>query len=501
MRSLLLGSVFSASLLTLFACGSPRDRSDRVDDRFEALIDDINLNDPGAFQPFSSRSSSSGREVDFFESSSEGDPILKWNYVLLDANAIDHGLEEPDQGGPVRTARAFAIVHIAMFEALNAVAHFAEPYLDLSSRGDVDQRVAVAAAAHKTLVQLYPQQKSRFDDALRDSLRPLNYSDESYRGFALGRYSAGMILNQRERDGASVRGVYRPRSEIGFHQLDPLNPNQGFLDPAWGSVRPFVLPQRSSIGAAPPPPPLDSAAYADAYEEVRRLGGDGRTTPTERNEEETEIGIYWAYDGRPGLGTPPRLYNQIVREVAVQECNSPYDNALLFLGVNVAMADAGIVTWKTKYDYEFWRPIVGIRAGQRDRNERTRGDSRWSPLGSPASNGNGSGGNFTPNFPAYTSGHATFGEAAFRTLTRFFDRDRIPFSFISDEFNGRTVDQNGRVRPIRRRSFESFTQASEENGQSRIYLGVHWSFDSVEGRRSGREIADYISERLFQNRN
>ncbi len=482
--------------LLLISCGSSEDKASRVDDRFESLISNINLNDPEAFnsEGFNLRRP----EVDFFsgEGGAEGDPILKWNYVLLEANAIDHGLQRPDQGGPVRTARAFAIVHIAMYEAINSIVHFAAPYLGLDARSDVDQRVAIAAAAHKTLSELYPQQRESFDEALRDSLRPLSYSDASYRGFALGRYSANMILRQRENDGSQNPGFYRPRNEVGFHQVDPLHPNQGFLDPNWGSVRPFVL-SSTRIGEVPPPPAIDSEEYAANFEEVRRLGGDGRTTPTQRSREQTEIGTFWGYDGRPGLGTPPRLYNQIAREITVQECSTPYENALLFLGINIAMADAGIVAWKAKYDFELWRPVVGIRAGQRDRNSSTRGDERWAPLGAPASNGPG--GDFSPNFPAYTSGHASFGEALFKTLSNFFKRDRLPFSFVSDEFNGRTVDQDGRVRPLRRRSYERLSEASEENAVSRLYLGIHWRFDKDEGQKSGGTVADFVSSRLFKD--
>jgi hypothetical protein len=118
-----------------------------------------------------------------------------------------------------------------------------------------------------------------------------------------------------------------------------------------------------------------------------------------------------------------------------------------------------------------------------------------SPLGAPASNLTGP--NFTPPFPAYPSGHAGFGGALFQTLRRFYGTDRIAFTFVLDEYNGVTRGNDGNVRPLVPRSFSSLSQAEEENGQSRIYLGIHWSFDKTEGIAQGRRVADYVFENAF----
>src|SRR5262249_1851131 len=154
---------------------------------------------------------------------------------------------------------------------------------------------------------------------------------------------------------------------------------------------------------APPPPDLTSAEYAAAFHEVRALGGDGQATATLRSDEQTRIGIYWAYDGTPSLGAPPRLYNHLAPEIATAQgtTNAVHVARLLAL-LNVAMADAGIAVWESKYHYQFWRPVTGIResdpntgpTGLGDGNDDTTGDVNFTPLGAPASNSAGP--NFTP---------------------------------------------------------------------------------------------------------
>jgi hypothetical protein len=256
----------------------------------------------------------------------------------------------------------------------------------------------------------------------------------------------------------------------------------------------------------PPPPAMTSAAYTAAYDEVKRLGGDGVHTPTERSADQTHIGIFWGYDGTPSLCAPPRLYNQIATEISKSN-TSVIQLARLYALLNVAMADAGIAGWESKYFYDFWRPVTGIReadagtgpSGAGDGNPATIGDSGFFPLGAPASNLTGP--NFTPPFPAYPSGHATFGAALFEMLRNVYGTDRVSFTFTSDEFNGQTVGNDGQVRPLLPRSYTRLSQAEEENGQSRIYLGIHWAFDKTAGIQQGRRVADYVFANAFQRVN
>ena len=170
----------------------------------------------------------------------------------------------------------------------------------------------------------------------------------------------------------------------------------------------------------------------------------------------------------------------------------PVKLARLFALVNLAMADAAIAVWDAKYEYNFWRPISGIRAAARGTGSLA-GDANWYPYGAPASNAQGP--NFTPPFPAYPSGHAGFGGALFQMLRNFYGTDDIAFDFVSDEYDGQTKDGSGNPRPVVRRSYTKLSQAEEENGRSRIYLGIHWEFDATTGITLGQKVADEVFAR------
>ncbi len=425
------------------------------------------------------------------------DAVLDWNAVALDAVAEDYSGDAgpTDQPGATRVSRALAIVHAAIFDAVNSIARRYEPYSVRRRAPGASIDAAVATAAHRTLTALYPSQAWMIDDRLDEYLAEIPESHAKEDGRALGSTVASKILAEREYDGAEEPMDYAPRLAPGRHRVDPLYPDQGYLTPEWGDVKPFAIASGDEF-RSPPPPPLSSLAYALSFYELLALGGDGANTPTLRTPEQTVVGIFWSYDDAPRIGVPPRFYNQIARVLAVQEGNSEIDNARYFALVNIALADAGIATWETKYYYDFWRPIVGIRHADRDGNPFTIADRRWTPVGSPGSNQGPA--RMTPAFPAYVSGHSSFGSAMFQVLTRYYGTDRMNFCIISDEFNGITTDAQGNVRPEIDRCYSSFSQASQENASSRIYLGVHWRFDAVAGIRLGKEVGNAVFDRIVR---
>lgn len=440
-----------------------------------------------------------------------GDALESWSTATMDAVAIDHtpvALGETrifgEQLGPTRTSRAMAIVHVAMFEAMNAIDPQYTSYAGITPQvrgAQVDGRAAVAQAAYDTLAVLYPSQEPRIKNDLNEFLGNSIRQPSTLRGIDLGHTCALSILARRTNDGSAhqepVIGIdYQTKNTPGHWQQDPIGQAPIALGALWSGVKPFVLLTAGQF-RTPPPPALESTDYAASFQEVFRLGGDGTPsgTSTIRTAEQTFIGKFWGYDGTPGLGTPPRFFNQIALAIAKQMGTQGLELARLLALVNVALADTGIATWESKYTYDFWRPITAIREAQRDRNPATMRDATWAPLGAPASNTNGP--NFTPPFPAYPSGHAAFGAALFQILRRYYGRDDIAFTVVSDEFNGRTKDVDGTVRPLIPRSFSSLSEAEEENGQSRIYLGIHWSFDKTAGITQGRQVANHVFATTF----
>ena len=443
--------------------------------------------------------------------------LLRWNQIAVDASGLDHTPVQPgetrvfgEQLGPGRSSRAMAIVHIAMFDAVNAIGGSYRSYTGLRpAPGDTSMDAAIAQAAHDALVAVFPSQAVSFDQLLAEDLHEIRTGERAKAlGIEVGRRAAAAILAQRAKDGAQHPeprlGVdFIPSNAPGKWRQDPVSQIPLAMGAHWGEVAPFVLRSGRQF-RVPPPPDMTSAAYAAAFEEAKRFGGDGVTTPTVRTEAQRLTGIFWAYDGTPSLCAPPRLYNQIAVLIARERGTKVHDLARLLALVNAAMADAGVAIWESKYFYAFWRPVTGIReadpetgpTGAGDGNAATVGDPKFMPLGAPASNLAGP--NFTPPFPAYPSGHAGFGGALFQILREFYGTDRIAFTFVSDELNGETIANDGTIRPRAPRRFSSLSEAEEENGQSRIYLGIHWSFDKTEGIAQGRRVASYVFRNAFE---
>jgi Vanadium chloroperoxidase N-terminal domain len=458
------------------------------------------------------------------------DPILYWNDVVNEADRTTHTTRAPQEAGaqgPAGSSRAYAIVHLAMHDAFFSINGKFSPYLSglpaPAQGADVDS--AVAAAAHATLSALYPAQRAFFDARLAAAGLP--GGQPRVNGDAFGRAVAAAILALRQNDPSLSGAGYSPSLAPMRHREDPDNPGQGFYAPFYGARSGnFAVTQRFRLDE---PPQLGSAEYDRAIRQVRSKGIAPQligTLPAEflpsRTPTETVSGIYWSYDGSRNLGTPPRLYNQIVRTIAEGQGNDVTANARLFALVNAAMGDAGILAWDDKYFYEVWRPVLGIRehdpstgpTGVGGNVLDTEADPGWLPLGAQSTNSVGQK-NVTPNFPAYPSGHATFGAAVLQSVRCFYDNGEYGsdnlvegLEFVSDEFNGINVDNNGTVRPRHARNFPGGVwQMIEENSRSRVFLGVHWIFDgfavnendeidltqNIGGVRLGIDIANNIA--------
>jgi membrane-associated phospholipid phosphatase len=438
------------------------------------------------------------------------DRLFLWNEIGLDTTAIDHTPVPPgetrifgEQFGPARSSRAMAIPAIAMFEAVNSVYQRYHSYTGLAPiAGEVSLDYALARAAHDTLVWLYPSQSPRLDALFRADAGLISGNSAALQaGNAMGIAAAQSIIALRTNDGAQVPdprvGVnYFPKVGPGYWSPDPISGSQLALGAYWGQVKPFVMQAGNQFRPATPPG-LTSQEYTKNFRRTARLGGDPKNgTPTQRDARQTLMGIYWTYDGTPALCAPPRLYNQVARTLAFQQGVDNVEDAARFLALaNTAMADAAIAAWDAKWFYQYWRPVTAIRNAASAGNPNTPQNPTWYPLGAQATNTHGP--NFTPPFPSYPSGHATFGGALFEIFRHYWP-DATPFTFTSDEFNGQNYDIYGNLLPLHPLSYRSFTDAEYDNAESRIWIGVHWQFDADIGIQQGRQVADYVFANAFQ---
>lgn len=438
------------------------------------------------------------------------DRLWLWNEIALDTTAIDHTPVQPgehrvfgEQFGPARSSRAMAIIHIAMFEAVNAVYQQYKSYVGLAPvSGDVSVDYAIDKASHDAQVALYPSQQPRLDTLYAIDTFFIHASPAAKAaGVALGQAAAAAIVARRTNDGSQIPDPivgqgFMLHGGPGYWSPDPVSQLNVALGAYWGQVTPFVLSSGSQF-RPPPPPALTDQAYTTAFDAVQQIGGDPKNgTATTRTPAQTFEGIFWTYDGTPMICAPPRLYNQVARTVGLQHGVADVSTAARFLAlINTAMADAAIAAWDAKYYYQFWRPVTAIRSTDQGGNTMVHPDPTWYPLGAAATNTHGP--NFTPPFPAYVSGHATIGGAMFEIL-RHYVPDATPFVFISDEYDGLNKDIYGHTMPFRPQYFKSITDASLQNSESRVYIGVHWQFDADMGVATGTKVGDWVYANAFQ---
>ncbi len=440
------------------------------------------------------------------------DPILYWNEVAIEADRTTHTTGDPTEAGargPAGSSRALAIVHLAMHDAYFGInTGDYEPYLGTglptAPVADVNAvNAAIAAAAHSTLSALYPAQKAFFN--ARHAAAGLVAGKADTDGHVFGRKVAAKILALRQNDPGLGDDGYSISVAPGHHRQDPDNPTQPVYAPFYGAQSHcFAVTSRHHLDPYPQP---GTPAYERALRQVRSKGIAPQligTLPADllpsRTPTETNVGLFWAYDGARGLGTPPRLYNQILRQVAVGQGNDTTQNARLFAVANTAIGDAGILAWNDKYFYDLWRPVLGVREDDPSTGPTGVGadglgpntDTGWLPLGAQNTNNVGQK-NFTPPFPAYPSGHATFGGAFFQSIRQFYGQGTIGpdtladgLEFVSDELNGINVDNTGTVRTrVVRKFSRGLWEMIEENGRSRPFLGVHWLFDAFATNEAG----------------
>jgi len=372
------------------------------------------------------------------------DEVLHWNRVATAEAAAA-------QTDPITESRAFAMLHVAMFDAVNAAEPRDTPYLDRKAAAPgASASAAAAVAAHDVLVQTLPKLRAAFDRELETSLHALPQGKATDDGVALGRAVAREVLAARRSDGSERKLSSVVGTKPGAYRPTPPDLTPAFMV-QWGSVKPFALRSPAQFRPAPPPAVDGEVARRDV-EVVRAVGAQEGAV---RSDEQSEIARYWYENSTQG-------WNRITREVAAAHGLDLHDDARLFALVNMAMADGYISVFEAKYHYLYWRPVTAIREG---------GSSDWlSYLG-------------TPPIPDYPSGHTVEGAAVATVLARFFGTDFVPFQMESGApYAGIT------------RRFWSFSEAARENGASRVFAGIHFPTAVDQGYVLGQSVGTWVFE-------
>jgi hypothetical protein len=375
---------------------------------------------------------------------SNADVLTEWN------QKAEASIAEAKQLPFVGT-RTMAIVHVAMFDAINSIEGQYTPYkFKVSAPPDSSSEAALVAAAHATLVKLFPEQRTALDAAYADSLAKIKDGPGKTTGISVGEDVAAKVLAWRASDGADQPNLYRPVTSPGVYVVTTLP-----VGPHWGGVTPWVM-ERGSQFRPGPPPALTSAQWAADYNEVKELGGK---KSSQRTEEQTDIARFWIITG-------PQSWGPILRQLAGAPGRTLSQNARLFALVEMATADSYIAVFDAKYTFNFWRPITAIRNGEVAGNAATARDAGWEPLVD------------TPLHPEYPCAHCINSGAARAVLESEFGTGAIPLTMTSPTAPGVV------------RKWATIGEYAEEVSSARIYGGIHYRNSTMVGKAMGKKIGE-----------
>jgi hypothetical protein len=433
-----------------------------------------------------------------------GAGILGLTNFMLNLEQEDFTGDPPVQKGPTKVSRAFAIIMLAAHDAyvlstgeyppklLSAKMPKSPKSLSSSPSQKLSKKKLATAAMHASALtaakQLFtePDMVPFIDAQMAKQAEGVPPAVVQF-GKAIG----NLWISTRSFDNSTLNQVdsdYTLDNPFS-NQPDPNGLNFT-LGRNWKHVTPFVLKNVEKEAFLPPPPNQFSKAFKQSLKEVAKLGKCGKDY-TVNGKSVNDTGIFWAYDGAIGIGTPPKLYMQVVLQIPQVQALDTVKQVRLMTAAAVSMGDAGIAAWFWKYKYDYPRPVIAIRLLSPSMND-------WNPRGAPptndVSNPHPPCSGITPNFPAYPSGHATFGTAVFETVAKLLgvSPSSLSVTFTSDEFNHNNTEPNGEVRKLVTSTF-SLSEAIQDNLDSRVYLGVHWRFDGTGGAKVGSQIASKMA--------
>ena len=382
--------------------------------------------------------------VALFATAAHADVIMDWN-AKADALAVEKQLLNAPN------ARGQAMLHIAMFEAVNAIDRRYAPYkLNLTADRAASREAAAAAAAYDVLLALHPDKKADLDAALAGSLAGIAENEAKSKGIELGKQAAAGIIALRANDGSNTPEDYRPATTAGVYVPTTIP-----IESTSSKIKPFAMTSASQFRAAPPPA-LTSETWTRDLNEIREIGS---STSAKRSAEQTTIARFWFFTG-------PRTYNAIVRQIASNRKMDLVDCARLYALTAIASADAFIAVFDAKYTYNLWRPVTAIRNADLTSNPATPREASWQPLG------------VTPMHPEYPCAHCITASAVSTVLQHVVGNEISEVTLTSPTAAGVT------------RKWTRLQDYSDEVSNARIYAGFHYRFSTEAGKEMGKKIGD-----------
>jgi len=385
------------------------------------------------------------------------DAVLDWNALMLTTISGQT---------PFAQARFGAITQLAVFEAVNACTHEFEPYLgSVVAPAGASAEAAAIAAAYRVLKTYFPG-ASDLDMARTTSLNAIADSQSKTDGIAVGEAAAEAIIKLRANDGSTPPQTFLPATtDPGVWQPTPPAFGPGILLQG-RNVAPFGI-ESSDQFRLRPPPALTSQKYRKAYDEVKSVG---EINSTARPKDRADVAQFYA------ITPPTQVFDRVAQQVSAAQKRSLSENARAFALINMAIADALVAVFDTKYFYVFWRPVTAIRAGATDGNPNTDGDVNWTPFVT------------TPAFPGYASAHAAGSGAARKVCDLLFGAGGHAMTLSNAALPGLVLN------------YTTFHDITEDVDDARVYGGIHFRFDQKEGNRLGRQVGEYVYEHNLRRR-
>jgi hypothetical protein len=403
----------------------------------------------------------------------ESHVVVEWNARILAA------AEAEDRFLTLKGVRTAAMMHLAMHDAINSIDRRYQAYaFEVDGRG-ANAQAAATAAAYEIAVNQYPGNLAEWNALRHRSLKRIKPGAAQEKGIAIGKAAAAAILERRANDGWDSEATYKLQpmapgvyAEFPEHSGTP----QGFVFGAgWAAARPFALRSPSQF-RSPPPPAIASREYVQAFDEVKDLG---RFESRSRTADQSHLAMWWK-------DFAENSHNRLARRLVTEERTDLWVAARLFALVNVSVMDAYINVFDNKVFHNHWRPYTAIRWAEHDGNPDTRAEVDWNNTH-----------RHTYAFPSYPSAHGTACAAA---MTMFADTfgDARRFKMFTRQVDAAGPLSEKIVMKPSTRTFDSFSAAARECALSRVYLGIHFRYDSEEGNRLGTRIGEYVTGHLLQ---